>query len=94
KPLKTNWIIHHADYDCECLYPDKVLTIIAATEKRPNRKIKVPDCERCENIVICTKNLYTVCSICNMIIDRIAQKRVAIQRANQGHQLSLFDDQS
>ncbi len=74
KPIGSHLVIHHADYDNSCLHPDACIRICSPTEKRPNRTILVPNCEGCSNIEVCIKNLYPVHSVCNMIINKIAEK--------------------
>ena len=75
KPITDNLHIHHADYDNVCLYPDNNIRIPTPTEKRPNRTALVPNCEGCNNLEKCTKNLYPVHGVCNMIINKIFEKR-------------------
>ena len=85
KPLPDDFVIHHANYDRECYYPDRTIDIPHPTPKRPNRiRQNLPDCEYCDKIAECTQDLYPVCGICNAKIAGIATKqREASQVRNQ-----------
>ena len=74
KPIVDNLNIHHANYDNVCLYPDRCIRLPSPTEKRPNRTRIVPNCEGCQNLDKCTKDLYPVHGICNMVISKIFEK--------------------
>lgn len=76
KPLQGTFTIHHANYDNFCEKPREIIELPNPTLKRPNRKIKVPNCEGCPKLPNCIKDLYPVHSMCNAIIDKIAKKRL------------------
>jgi len=47
KPLGTQFVIHHIDYDNECDY-NKTISVAKPTKNRPTRVRKnLPDCETC-----------------------------------------------
>jgi len=72
--LKPNWVLYHKSYDCECISPEKIITVPHPTPSCPNGKIKVPDCENCSRVEECTKNLSPVCKCCSrdMSISRVS----------------------
>lgn len=49
RPVSTdNCILHHLDYGRICL-TSSCIKVPSPTEKRPNRQITCPDCERCSH---------------------------------------------
>ena len=65
-------VVHHIDYNHECDF-NAELKIPAPTEKRPERVIRVPDCERCsrERIGLFDQCISRICLIhktCNFEI--------------------------
>ena len=71
-------LIHHIDYDNEC-YKEDCIEIPRPTEKKPNRMVRVPDCEKCfyENkakFETCMNKITVVHSVCNMIIHKVKKK--------------------
>ncbi|MCH5586351.1 hypothetical protein MK805_15515 [Shimazuella sp. AN120528] len=42
----NKYVLHHTDYDHLCFY-EVCIEFPNPTEKRPNRRVKVPDCETC-----------------------------------------------
>ena len=87
KTLAPNHQVHHVDYD-HCCKSEDTVRIGNPTAKRPNRTIAIPDCERCScetpgAFADCADRLRPVCSVCNMIIDKI-QKKGAMQTVQGG----------
>jgi hypothetical protein len=76
--LKMDCIIHHTSYDHSCTF-NKTIIIGRPTEKRPDRKAEVPDCELCKRedetrFLDCMKHLALVHSGCNWTISKISNK--------------------
>ena len=72
-------VIHHMDYDNQCCDSSGLIEIPKPTPKRPNRTVRVPNCENCYNsnrdmFLKCTNRLTVVHSVCNMIINRVYEK--------------------
>lgn len=73
------FVLHHIDYDHVCEFPN-LIEYPNPTEKRPHRKVKVPDCHKCfnennETFLECAKKLVPVHPICNIIISKAACKK-------------------
>ena len=72
--LKERFLLYHIDYAHQCVN-ETYIEIPNPTEKRPNKVLKVPDCEKCFNEDIlafneCAKRVAPVHSICNMLIEK------------------------
>lgn len=70
--------IHHLDYMHQCIH-DTFVEIPSPTEKRPNRILKIPDCQQCysENpdaFTACTKRIVPVHKLCNAEIENKRQE--------------------
>lgn len=67
--------VHHIDYDHHCQFAGRV-EIPTPTAKRPNRKFKGPDCERCritnsDAFTGCMSRVILVHGLCNSQIEEI-----------------------
>ncbi|GAA4326093.1 hypothetical protein [Flaviaesturariibacter amylovorans] len=76
QPTGDSPLIHHISYDHCCTYGIEI-GIPKATEKRPNRIRKTPDCESChldnsDRFETCMGKLRLVHSICNKLIEHDA----------------------
>lgn len=74
KASQKNVIIHHKDYEHVCAY-NKTRKYSRPTEKRPNKKVTVPDCESCKKenekmFESCVDRLAIVHRVCNYIIEK------------------------
>lgn len=73
RSIRSEFILHHVDYDHQCMYG--IETVISRpTEKRPNKKVIVPDCETCNKIRPeyfneCVNRLVPVHGKCNAVIE-------------------------
>ncbi len=75
RPVHSNWVLHHMDYDHECKSADTV-RVAHPTPKRPNRTAKVPDCAACREsgdgmFNECASRLVLVHNSCNATISEI-----------------------
>ena len=65
--------IHHVDYMHQCVN-DIFVEMPSPTEKRPNRIIKIPDCQRCYSeksvaFAACIERIVPVHKLCNAEIE-------------------------
>jgi hypothetical protein len=69
KYLNENIVVHHIDYDrlfdFESYQRQKSPTI-----KKPNREIKIPNCDNCPSTNKCLDKLVLIHNICHMILHK------------------------
>lgn len=82
-PLNPNWVVHHADYDNECIC-EELIWQKHKTKNGNDKWRRVPPCHDCERVEHCLKNLYPVHARCNQRIPLHRSKKKRAVNIKEG----------